>query len=132
MIYLFIRNVWESIYLARVSERVCSVRRVETMKLTRNPVARRLRMPRQRLPANGNRQAGHADLTYIDDHGRVRTLSRMVSCAAGCWMGMRLMRIVEIVVRIVQTVWMGAVDVVMRIVKAVVGIMEALVRIVTR
>lgn len=123
--------MWEFIYLARVSERVCSVRRVETMKLTRNSVARRLRMP-QGLPANGNRQTGHANLTHVDDNGRVRTLGGMVSRATGRWMGMRLMRIVDIVVRIVQTVRMGAMDVVMRIVKAVVRIMETLVGIVTR
>lgn len=41
-------------YLARVSKRVCSMRRVETVQLTRNSVARRLRMP-QGLPADGDR-----------------------------------------------------------------------------
>lgn len=110
-----------------------SVRRVETVKLTGNPVARRLRMP-QGLPANGNRQTGHADLAHVHDHGRVRTLGGMVSGATGRWMrmGMRLMGVVDIVMGIVQTVRMGAVDVVMRIVEAVVGIVDTLVRIVTR
>lgn len=110
-----------------------SVRRVETVKLTGDPVARRLRMP-QGFPADGNRQTGHADLAHVHDHGRVRTLGRMVSRATGRWMRMRmrLMSVVDVVVRIMQTMRMGAVDVVMRIVEAVVGIVDTLVRIVTR
>lgn len=134
-VYLFTRGLftYSFIYLARVSERVCSVRRVETVKLTGNPIARRLWMP-QGLPADGNRQAGHADLTHVHDHRRVRTLGRMVSRATGCWMrmGMSLMGVVDVVMRVVQTVRMGAVDVVMRIVEAVMGIVDTLMRIVTR
>lgn len=58
----------------------------------------------------------------------------MVSRAAGrrMRMGMRLMGIVDIVVRIVQTMRMGAVDVVVGIVEAMMGIMDTLMGIVTR
>lgn len=110
-----------------------SMRRVETVKLTRDPVARRLRMP-QGFPADGNRQTGHADLAHVYDHGCVGTLSGMVSRATGRWMRMRmrLMSVVDVVMRIVQTVRVGAVDVVMRIVEAMVRIVDTLMRIVTR
>jgi len=47
-------------------------------------------------------------------------------------MGMRLMCVMDVVVGVVQTVRVGAVDIVMRIVKAVMGIVDTLVGIVTQ
>lgn len=46
-------------------------------------------------------------------------------------MGMRLMCVMDVVMGVVQTVRVGAVDIVMRIVKAVMGIVDTLVGIVT-
>lgn len=109
--------------------------RVETVKLARNPVTRRLRVP-EGFPANGDPQAGHTDLTHVDDNRSIGTLRGMVTRAARRWMrmGMRLMRVVyvvHVVMRIVHAVRMRAVDVVMRIVEAVMGIVDALMGIVT-
>lgn len=58
----------------------------------------------------------------------------MVPRTAGrwMWMGMRLMRVMDVVVGVVQTVRVRAVDIVMRVVKAVMGIVDVLVGIVTQ
>lgn len=47
-------------------------------------------------------------------------------------MGMRLMCIVDIVVGVVQTVRVRAMDIVMRIVKAMMGIVDTLMGVMTR
>lgn len=72
-------------------------------------------------------------MTHVDDHGRVCTLRRMVPCTTGrrVWMGMRLMGVVDVMVRVVQTVGVRTVDIVMRIMKAVMRIVNALMGIVT-
>jgi len=88
----------------------------------------------ERISANSDTQAGYTDLTHVNEHLRsVCTLRGMMPRTAcrRMGMGMRLMRIVYIVMRIVQTVRVGAVNVVMRIVEAVMGIVDALMRIMT-
>lgn len=82
--------------LTGVRKRVRSIRRIYAVQLARNSVTCRLRMP-EWFPAHGNPQAGYTDLTDVDDHRAVRPLCRMVSCP-GWMMGMRLMRIMHIIV----------------------------------
>lgn len=112
--------------LTGVRKRVCPIRRIYAVQLARNSVTCRLRMP-ERFPAHGNPQAGYTDLTDVDDHRTVRSLRRMVSCP-GRMMGMRLMRIMHIIVGVVQivrrvvNVVMGAVDPVVRAVNCQMGI----------
>lgn len=105
------------------------MRRVDAVKLTRNSVTSRWRMP-QRFPADGDSQARNADLAYINDHGSVRTLRVMVSRTRRV-MRMSLMRAMDVVMRIVQAV-MGAVNVVMGTVQTVMGVVDRLMGIVTR
>lgn len=84
----------------------------------------------ERFPANGNPQSGNTDLPNVYNHRAVRPLRRMM---AGAWrmMGMRLMRVMHIVVRIMQAV-MRIVDIVMRTVDAMVGVVNGWVRSMTR
>lgn len=121
----------QSIYLARVSERVSSVGRVDAVELTRDPVACRLRVP-QGLAADGDPETGHADLAHINHHGGVRALRWMVA-GAGRVMRMRLMGAMNAVVRIMQAVVVvGAVHVVMGAVQAVMRVVHGLMGIVAR
>lgn len=112
--------------LTGVCKRVCPVRRVYSMQLARNSVTCRLRMP-DWFPAHGNPQAGYTDLADVDDNRAVRPLRRMVS-RPGRMMGMRLMRIMHIIVGVVQIVGrvvnvvMGTVDPVVRVVNSQMGI----------
>lgn len=109
-----------------MSERMRSVRRVDAVKLTRNSVTSRWRMP-QRFPANSDSQTRHANLAHVNDHGSVRTLRMMVS-RAGRMMWMRLMCTVDIVMRIVQAM-VGAVNIVMGTMEAVMGVVNGLMGI---
>lgn len=85
--------------LTRMREWMCS-RRINSMHLTRNPIARWLWMP-QWFAANSDIKTRHTDLTHINDYWSISTLRRMMSCTRRM-SRMRLMRIVNIRMRIVN------------------------------